>query len=71
MQFLLSLYPVDSSVVDLRNALVHMIAVVLGCPSQSNHLWYHMFAPEELTSTHITGFMVRTRLYTQVNVPSL
>ncbi len=39
--------------------MVHMVAVVLGSLPHSNHLWYHMFAPEELTDTHITGFMVR------------
>lgn len=49
---------VDPSDTDLRIALVHLITVVLGCTPQSNHLWYHMFAPEELVNTYITGFMV-------------
>ena len=49
----------DQSDTDLRHSLANMIAVTLGCPSHSNHLWYHMFAQEELLNTYITGFMVR------------
>lgn len=48
----------DPLVSDMRNALAHLIAVVLGCPPQSSHLWYHMFAPEDLANSYITGFMV-------------
>ena len=38
-----------------------MVAMVMGCPSRSNHLWYHMFAADELVNTYMTGFMVRER----------
>ena len=48
----------DALVSDMHNALAHLIAVVLGCPPQSSHLWYHMFAAEDLANTYITGFMV-------------
>lgn len=39
-------------------AMVHMVTVIVGSFPCSNHLWYHMFAPEELVNTYITGFMV-------------
>ena len=48
----------DPSDTDLRHALANMIAVVFALPSHSNHVWYHMFYPEELENTHLTGFMV-------------
>ena len=44
--------------VALRRALANMIAAVLGCPPQSNHLWYHVFAADELKNSYMTGFMV-------------
>ena len=34
------------------------MGIVLGCQPKSNHLWYHLFAPEELEDTYMTGFMV-------------
>ena len=34
------------------------MGIVLGCQPKSNHLWYHLFAPEELKDTYMTGFMV-------------
>ena len=43
---------------DLRDSLAHLIAVVLGSPPHSNHLWYHMFEPDKLHNTFMTGFMV-------------
>jgi len=49
---------VDPSDTDLRHALANMIAVVFALPSRSNHIWYHMFSPGSLESTHLTGFMV-------------
>lgn len=54
-----SLCTTDSSNADLRVALVHMIAIVLGCKPQSSHLWYNMFTPDELVDTFLPGFMVR------------
>ncbi len=42
---------------DLCHSLANMVAVVLG-GSSSNHLWYHLFAPNELHKTYMTGFMV-------------
>ena len=51
----------DQSDVDLRHSIANMVAMVMGCPSYSNHLWYHMFAADELKNTYMTGFMVRGR----------
>ena len=51
---------IGQSDIDLRAALVHMIAIALGCQSQSTHIWYNMFIPEELVNTFLTGFMVCT-----------
>ena len=48
----------DQSDIDLRHALANLVGVVLGCPSRSTHLWYHVFSPEELQGTYLTGFMV-------------
>ena len=47
--------------IELRHALANMVAAVLACPPQSNHLWYHLFAANELNGTHMTAFMVRVR----------
>ena len=44
--------------IELRRALANLVAVVLGSPQESNHLWYHMFKPEALEMTYMTGFMV-------------
>ena len=48
----------DPSQIDLRHALANIIAVVFGLPSRSTHLWYHMFAPDDLESSYLTGCMV-------------
>ena len=39
--------------------MANMVAAILACPPRSNHLWYHLFAANELNHTHVTGFMVR------------
>ncbi len=49
----------DQSDVDLRHSLANLVAVVLGSPSRSNHLWFHLFAADRLEGTYMTGFMVR------------
>ena len=49
---------VGQSDIDLRHSLANLVGVVLGCPSNSNHLWYHLFSPRELHGTYMTGFMV-------------
>ena len=48
----------DQSEMDLRYSLANLVGVVLGCPSNSNHLWYHLFHPELLFETYMPGFMV-------------
>ena len=45
--------------------MANMVAAILACPPRSNHLWYHLFAANELNHTHVTGFMVR--LYVHVS----
>ena len=55
----MSAFSADQSDVDLRHSLANLVGVVLGCPSRSNHLWFHLFAAEELKGTYLTGFMVR------------
>ena len=52
------LTPLDQLEIELRHALANMVAAVLACPPRSNHLWYHLFAADELNGTHMTGFMV-------------
>jgi len=47
----------------LRHAVANMVAAVLACPPQSNHLWYHLFAANELNDTYMTGFMVNKSLF--------
>lgn len=42
----------------LRHVMANIVAVVLALPERSNHLWYHMFKPDSLSDTYITGFMV-------------
>ena len=44
--------------IDLHHSLANLVGVILGCPSNSNHLWYHLFSPRELSGTYMTGFMV-------------
>ena len=52
----------DQSDVDLRYALANMIAVVLGCRPQSNHLWYHLFDQQSLWGSYLTGFMYNNKI---------
>ena len=40
------------------NALASVVAVTLACPEQTTHLWYHIFSPNELLGTYVTGFLV-------------
>eukprot|EP00731_Ephydatia_muelleri_P021734 Em0014g325a len=54
--------PPDQSDVELRHALANMIAVVIASPRASNHLWYHMFEPDGLMDTYMTGFMYDTKV---------
>lgn len=49
----------DNTDSQLRHSIANLIAVVLGLPPKSNHLWYHMFEPKELQNTYMTGFMVK------------
>ena len=60
--------PPDQLEIQLRHALANMVAAVLACPPQSNHLWYHLFAANELNNTHMTGFMVRVLFVTLIIV---
>ena len=50
---------IDQSDIDLCHCLANLVGVVLGCQLQSNHLWYHLFSPNELKNTYMTGFMVQ------------
>ena len=50
----------DQSDFDLRHSLANLMAVILGSPSRSNHLWFHMFAADRLQNSYMTGFMVST-----------
>jgi hypothetical protein len=34
-----------------------MIAVVVGLPPKKSHLWFHLFMPEELDQSYVSGFM--------------
>ena len=52
----------DQSDRDLRYALANMVAVVLGCEPESNHLWYHLFDQEPLWNTYLTGFMYSSKI---------
>lgn len=49
---------IDPSEMELCHSMANMVAVVLACEPCSNHLWYHMFAANELSGSHMTGFMV-------------
>ena len=51
--------PPDQGEIGLCHAMANMVAAVLACPPRSSHLWYHLFAANELNNTHVTGFMVR------------
>lgn len=52
------IFIVDYSSAALRHAMANTIAVVLALPEECNHLWYHMFRPDCLRNTFVTGFMV-------------
>ena len=53
--FLAKLDPLD---VSNCHGVANVVAAVLACPPRSNHLWYLMFAADELEQTYMTGFMV-------------
>ena len=40
------------------NALASVVAATLVCSKQTTHLWYHIFSPDELLGTYVTGFLV-------------
>ena len=46
-------------VVNFCHSLANLIAVILGCEPQCNHLWYNLFAADQLTGTYMPGFMIR------------
>ena len=48
----------DAHEKQIRNALPSVIAVALACPDQTTHLWYHLFSPDKLIGTYISGFLV-------------
>ena len=48
----------DQSDIDLRHSLANLVAVIVGSPPKSNHLWYHLFAPHMLEKSYMPGFMV-------------
>ena len=48
----------DTHEKQIRNALASVIAVALTCPDQTTHLWYHLFSPDKLIGTYVTGFLV-------------
>ena len=44
--------------------------MVMRCPARSNHLWYHLFAADDLRNTYMTGFMVSfTKQWIIVYIP--
>lgn len=61
--YFIGFFSLDQSDIDLRHTLANLVAVVMGSPTCSNHLWFHMFAPEQLVNTYMTGFMVSVYLY--------
>ena len=48
----------DSSDIELRHAIANVVAAVLGSPERTTHLWWHLFSPDELANTYMTGFLV-------------
>ena len=60
--YLCTFHLLDQSDRDLRYSLANLVAVIVGSPSGSNHLWYHLFSPEKLSATFMTGFLVRDYL---------
>ena len=51
---------IDPAEAEMRDCIVNVIAVILGSPPKSNHLWYHLMQPKDLNETYMTGFMVST-----------
>ena len=51
-------YTLDTHEKQICNALANVVAVALACPDQTTHLWYHIFSPDELIGTYVTGFLV-------------
>ena len=49
---------VDPSDTDLRRTLALLAAVVMGLPARSTHLWTHIFEPNAIEGTYVTGNMV-------------
>jgi hypothetical protein len=49
----------DPSDTDLRRALALLAAVVMGLPARSTHLWTHIFEPDAIEGTYVTGNMYR------------
>ena len=48
----------DSSDIELRHAIANVVAAVLGSPERTTHLWWHLFSPDKLANTYMTGFLV-------------
>ena len=48
----------DADTIAMRDALVHLAAVVVGSTVEYTNLWYHMFSPEDLKGSYIPGFTV-------------
>lgn len=47
----------------LRHTIANIIAVVFALPPMSNHIYYHLIAPDQLPGTYVTGYMVRGCCY--------
>ena len=43
---------------ELRHAIANVVAAVLGSPEGTTHLWWHLFSPDALANTYMTGFLV-------------
>ena len=43
--------------------MANVIAVIFALPERSTHLWYHIFDPQSLEGTFVTGFMVIPHFY--------
>ena len=48
----------DERLCFLRHSIANVIAVALGLPPKSNHIYYHLFAPDKLQNTFVTGYLV-------------
>ena len=56
-------HSVLDQLVDLRDALAHLVAVVLGSYEKPCHLHQHLLNPQELVNTFIPGSMVSIVIY--------